>query len=135
MWKINCWLASLSVTDTLCNSAALGQQHVPACPALPSWHLPLVPLKPAFIVPRAGGRNKRMPELWAGWQGEARRGLHTPWPGQGSTLYVSSPGAPAPLWGQLWGFVPQQTLSHSPCGLLELLAPSAALWPVLALKP
>lgn len=31
--------------------------------------------------------------------------------------------------------MPQQTLSHSPCGLLELLAPSAAPWPAQGLKP
>lgn len=68
MWKINCWLASLSATDTHFNSAVLRQLHVPAYPAPRSWHFPLVPLKSGFIVPGAGGRNKRMPELWAGWQ-------------------------------------------------------------------
>ena len=68
MWKINCWLASLSAMDTHFNSAVLRQLHVPAHPAPRSWHFPLVPLKSGFIVPGAGGRNKRMPELWAGWQ-------------------------------------------------------------------
>lgn len=83
MWKINCWLASLSATDTHFNSAVLRQLHVPAYPAPRSWHFPLVPLKSGFIVPGAGGRNKRMPELWAGWQrlrnsSWARRGPLTP---------------------------------------------------------
>jgi len=79
MWKINCWLASLSATDTHFNSAVLRQLHVPAYPALRSRHFPLVPSDSGFIVPRAGGKNKRMPELWAGWQrlhnsSQARRG-------------------------------------------------------------
>lgn len=47
-------------------------------------------------------------------------------------------GPPGHLWGavvELWGFMPQRTLGHSPSGLLELLAPSAAPWPAQGLKP
>lgn len=129
MWKINCWLASLSVTDTHCNSAVLRQQHIPACPALPSWHLPLVPLKSGFIVPRAGGRNKRMPELWAGWQwlrnsGEARRGLLTPWLRAG--LHPLLPAMPHPQG-------PPSTYLGGSSGAVEFHAPadagSLSLWP------
>lgn len=65
MWKINGWLVSLSARDTHFSSAVLRQPHVPA---LQSWYFPLVPLRSDFIVPGAGGRNKRMPELWPGWQ-------------------------------------------------------------------
>lgn len=84
MWKIiNCWLASLSAMDTHFNSAIPRQLHVPAYPAPQSCPFPLVLLKSGFIVPGAGGKNKRMPEFWAGWQrlhnsSWARRGPFAP---------------------------------------------------------
>lgn len=80
-----CWLASLSVTDTHCNSAALRQQHVPACPALPSWHLPLLPLKPAFYCPQ-GWREEQKDARAVGRVAGVRQGGAGSHPGQGRAL-------------------------------------------------
>lgn len=120
MWKINCWLASLSVTDTQFNSAVLRQQHVPACPALPSWHFPLVPLKSAFIVPRPW-REEQKDARAVGRVAVARQG------GAGSPLLLAMPhpqGPPAPIWGAALEQFHAHGEFHVPAD-----AESLSLWP------
>lgn len=126
MWKINCWLASLSATDTHFNSAVLRWMHVPAHPALWSRHFPPVPSKSGFIVPELEGGTKGCQRSGQGGRGcitPAGQGARTPVRGQDPTLTSALPSRGCPTMHQL-----SPPRPHPGCAPACPLTPLLPIW-------